>query len=308
MAQTEWTDNEALPTAIALPADSSLPTERADAPSTGEERPRWQEPYVSRFVTLADDEDRTAWLHFCHGHHVEFLYWQVTAAACRAALAALAAGDAPALAHRMGRIARLIRGSGALLAYCGQFDPGVYDPCLRASMSAERDDFSGDMSRDFLTMMAAKADLVEALEAAGDEGAGPLRAFRDAERVWHRHHGDVVRRLHSGKSLLREKVEALTAQEEDFDFRAYVDSVVHGRQALDDYDDYFGVERRATMTIDDYWTQALGKLATVHHRFAMDAPTRAELMRGDAAVLAILSERLEGEDDHPPEGPPDSPA
>ena len=54
-------------------------------------------------------------------------------------------------------MATLIGGSGAMLQYCAAFDPGRYDPCLRPSMAAERDDFSGDMSRDFLAMMAARS-------------------------------------------------------------------------------------------------------------------------------------------------------
>ncbi len=68
--------------------------------------------------------------------------------------------------------------------------------------------------------------------------------------------------------------------------------MVHGEQALSDYDDYFGVSRSTEMTIDDYWTQAVEKLAIVHRGFAMDADTRATLMRGDAVVLAVISELL----------------
>ncbi len=41
--------------------------------------------------------------------------------------------------------------------------------------------------------------------------------------------------------------------------------------------------------------QALEKLATVHSSFAMEASRRDELIRGDAALLAVLSELLEQE-------------
>ena len=62
-----------------------------------------------------------------------------------------------------------------------------------------------------------------------------------------------------------------------------------------DYDDYFGVLRGDDVKAGDYWTQAVLKLATVHRGFAMDAETRTALMRGDAVLLAIISETLVAE-------------
>ena len=46
------------------------------------------------------------------------------------------------------------------------------------------------------------------------------------------------------------------------------------------------------MSIGDYWTEAVEKLAASHRTFAMDAETRTRLMRGDGALLALVSERL----------------
>ena len=46
------------------------------------------------------------------------------------------------------------------------------------------------------------------------------------------------------------------------------------------------------MKAGDYWTQAVEKLAAVHRGFAMDAETRTALMRGDAVLLAVISETL----------------
>jgi hypothetical protein len=59
-----------------------------------------------------------------------------------------------------------------------------------------------------------------------------------------------------------------------------------------DYDDYFGVVRSEDMKVGDYWTQAVEKLAAVHRGFALDAEARTALMRGDAVLLAIISEAL----------------
>jgi hypothetical protein len=59
------------------------------------------------------------------------------------------------------------------------------------------------------------------------------------------------------------------------------------------------------MKLGDYWTQAVEKLAVIHRRFAMAAETRTALMRGDAVLLSIVSERLG--DDHASDaqlGPP----
>jgi hypothetical protein len=290
-AQAEAPDR--LPTGLALPADSRIPRQRRRGGETGREEARWQQPYVSRFVRLEDERERTAWFHFCLGHHIEFLYWEATAAACEQVTAAIGHGDTGAVDRWMLRVSHLIRGSGAMLHYCGAFDPEVYDPCLRASMAAERDDFSGDMSQDFLVMMRAKAAMLDALESGTKRYGHQLQRFRAAERYWHVHHGQVVLSLHPGKSLLRERVEELRRQSESFDYRGYVEAVVHSRQALSDYDDYFGLKRDESMTIDDYWTQAVEKLAAVHRSFAMDADTRAQLMRGDAALLALVSESLE---------------
>ncbi len=44
-------------------------------------------------------------------------------------------------------MAALVRGSAAMQHYCAAFDPDRHDPCLRPSMAAEHDDFSGDMSQ-----------------------------------------------------------------------------------------------------------------------------------------------------------------
>jgi hypothetical protein len=284
-------DDAPQPTAILLPADARLPTARRDGPSSADETWPWQRPYVSALLEPRTPGDRAAWFHFCHGHHVEFLYWAVTAHACERVTAAVAAADVGEAERWLERVGELIRGSGALLYFCGALDAATYDRCLRSSMEAERDDFSGDMSREFLAMMDAKAAMVEALDGAGQ--ADLRDRFNHAQRVWCAHHCDVVKALHPGKSLLREKVERLEAEADDFDYNAYVKDVVRSDQALRDYDEYFGIERSDSVTLDDYWTQALEKLAALHAGFAMTAEHRDELMRGDAALLAVLSELLE---------------
>lgn len=254
----------------------------------------WREPHRSRFVALPGEPERDAWLHFCLGHHVEFLYWQATTAACEQVTAAARRGEAEAGGRWMARVAWLVRGSGAMLHYCAAFAPELYDPCLRDSMAAARSDFSGDMSHEFLTMMRAKADMVAALEA-GEHLGRQLQSFRAAERYWHHHHGEVILALHPGRSLLRETVERLQAAGDAFDYRAYVESVVRGEAALADYDDYFGVRRSDALTIDAYWTQAVEKLALAHSHLAMAGGHRADLMRGDATLLQVICERLDGE-------------
>ena len=50
-------------------------------------------------------------------------------------------------------------------------------------------------------------------------------------------------------------------------------------------------------TIDDYWTQAVEKLAFVHTNFALEPRDRDALMHGDAVLLAMISERLEAAED-----------
>src|SRR6202167_4881748 len=140
-----------------LPADSRVPATLAVRAARADERQPWQASYVSRFVPIGDERDRDAWFHFCTGHHVQFLYWEATLLACEWVISAVEAGDERAVERWLARVGTLIRGSGALLHYCAAFDPGRYDPCLRASMAAERDDFSGDMSRDFLATMRARA-------------------------------------------------------------------------------------------------------------------------------------------------------
>lgn len=281
------------PTHLLLPADSRVPTARQQGPSSADERHPWQEPYTSRLLDPHSAGDRAAWFHFCHGHHVEFLYWSVTALACERATAGLEAGDEGEIARWLDRAGALTRGSGAMLYFCGALDAATYDRCLRPSMEAERDDFSGDMSREFLVMMAAKAAMVDALKSA--ERQDLFDRFHRSERVWYAHHGEVVKALHPGKSLLRETVERLEREVESFDYGAYLEDVVRGEHALADYDDYFGIQRTDSMTLDEFWTQALEKLATVHSSFAMGAAQREELMRGDAVVLAVLSERLEAD-------------
>jgi hypothetical protein len=284
-----------LPTGIMLPVDSRIPRTLAVREARADERPPWQQPYASRFLDLAEIGDGAAWFHFCTGHHVEFLYWEATTVACEEVIGAAGAGDAAAVRHWLARVATLIRGSAAMLHYCAAFDPVRYDPCLRPSMAAERDDFSGDMSRDFLAMMAARARMDIALREPAGEYVDELAGVSEAAGYWQRHHADVVVTLHPGSSLLREKLSRLRRERDAFDPAHYVDTVVHSDQALADYDDYFGVLRSDQMKIGDYWTQAVEKLATVHRSFAMDAQTRTALMRGDGVLLAIISETLADE-------------
>ena len=104
----------------------------------------------------------------------------------------------------------------------------------------------------------------------------------DAERYWYQHHGEVVLALHPGDSLLKEKIDAMSARDGDFDYHRYISTVVRGEQALADYDAYFGVERVDDMTLVDYWTQAVAKVDTVHRHFDLLPHERALLLRSDA--------------------------
>ncbi|MBV8160499.1 MAG: hypothetical protein JO265_06210 [Acidimicrobiia bacterium] len=284
-------DEAPLPTEIVLPVDGRLPHDRKRAPAAESDVATWQRPYVSDYLPALTTPATRAWFHFCHGHHMEFLYWQATRAVCELAADAAKAGEDAVLDQAVQRACQLIYGSGAMLLYCAAFDPAVYDPCLRSSMAADRSDFSGDMSQDFLAMTVAKADLVDALRARAGAG-GHEAVLREAERYWHERHAHVIISLHKGKSLLAETVDRLKAQSETFDYRQYVDSVVHSGQAERDYDRYFGVTRADDLTIDDYWTQAVEKVATVHRHFAASAEDRAHLARGDGVLLAVVSERL----------------
>ena len=278
-------------TKIALPADGRIPTRRQSEPSQADDARIWHEPYTSDLLTLESDVDEAAWFHFCHGHHVEFLIWGTCALACERVTAAIGEGDDEEAARWLGRSAALTHGSGALLYFCGALDAETYDRCLRPGMEAERGDFSGDMSRELLSMMEAKAAMLDALTEHGDEEL--ITGFHSAERVWYRHHGEVVRSLHPAASLLKQTVDRLTEEVEEFDYQEYLSKVVRGEQALADYDDFFGVVRTDSLTLDDYWTQALEKLAAVHHGFTMTAEQRGQLMRGDAVLLAVVSELLE---------------
>lgn len=283
---------DAVPTGMMLPVDTHIPVTLAVREARDDERPPWEIPYASRFVELSEDGDRVAWFHFCTGHHVEFLYWEATALACDRVVSAIADGDAGEAARWLLRTAALVRGSAAILHYCAAFDSRRYDPCLRPSMAAERDDFSGDMSRDFLAMMRGRDRMAQALRQHRHEPVDALAALRAADDFWQRHHAKVVMSLHPGSSLLRDKLVALRQERATFDASHYIAAVVHSEEALADYDDYFGVVRADAMKIGDYWTQALAKLATVHRSFAMDAHTRAALMHGDGVLLAIVSEML----------------
>jgi hypothetical protein len=283
-------------TGLILPADSRIPATLAVRAARVAEQQPWQESYVSRFVPIGDERDRDAWFYFCTGHHVQFLYWEATLLACERVISAVEASDGRAVERWLARVGMLIRGSGALLHYCAAFDPGRYDPCLRASMAAERDDFSGDMSRDFLAMMRARARMSVVLEACRDQRADALAALRESDAYWRERHTEVVMSLHPGSSLLRDKLARLRREREAFEAAQYIATVVHSEQALADYDDYFGVVRSEDMKVGDYWTQAVEKLAAVHRGFALDAETRTALMRGDAVLLAIISEALVADD------------
>ncbi len=288
--------NVELPTGLTLPADARLPKSLAVREARVDEDQDWQRQFANQHLDLRDDRDVVAWFHFCTGHHVEFLYWEATAGACQHAIEAIEAGDAGLAAAWVRRIATLVAGSGALLHYCAAFDPSRYDPCLRLSMKAERDDFAGDMSRDFLAMVSVRGRLAELLDAQGAEYDEIRGVLRQADRFWMRHHGQVIRELHPGSSLLRDKLQRLQSESAEFDPEHYIASVVHSDSAMNDYDSYFGVRRVGDMMIGDYWTQAVAKLAAVHRAFAMDAETRTALMRGDGTMLAIISDNLAREE------------
>ena len=119
------------------PRDESAGEPRAR--SWGEDdRPAWAGPARTGAIPL--------WFHFCAGHHVEFLYWQATLLAGERVISAAENADKDVVEHWLARAAELIHGSGAMLHYCATVDPARYDPCLRPSMAAERDDFSRTLS------------------------------------------------------------------------------------------------------------------------------------------------------------------
>ena len=190
-----------------------------------------------------------------------FLYWEATALAC----------DRVVCAHREGDTATVELGSLALPHWSGEArrccttarrsTPPVMTPAcaLRWLQSAI---FSGDMSRDFLAMMDARARMAAAIEQAGDGYSDALAAPSQADDYWHHHHAEVVMSLHPGSSLLREKLARLRRERESFDPAHYIATVVHSEEALAACDDYFGVARIQDMRIGDYWTQAIEKLAT----------------------------------------------
>ena len=118
------------------------------------------------------------------------------------------------------------------------------------------------------------------------------RCLKTPTATGREHHTEVVTSLHPGSSLLRDKLARPRRERDAFDPSHYIATVVHSEQALADYDDYFGVLRDKDMKAGDYWTQAVEKLAAVHRGFVMDAQTRTALMRGDAVLLAVISETL----------------
>jgi hypothetical protein len=175
-------------TGLVLPADSRVPATLAVRAAREAEQQPWQESYVSRFVQIDDERDQVAWFHFCTGHHVQFLYWEATLLASERAVTAVQDGDRRAVKHWLARVGTLIRGSGALLHYCTAFDPGRYDPCLRSSMAAERDDFSGDMSRDFLAMMRARARMSVVLDECREQHPDALAVLAQSDAYWRQRH------------------------------------------------------------------------------------------------------------------------
>ncbi len=143
--QASQTSARVLPTRILLPADSAVPTAVVRVPDVGGQAPArrgaataetWSDPYVSPLVHIRDERDANAWFHFCHGHHLEFLYWEATIVACERATAATLEHDEDLAREWVDRICTLIRGSAAMLSFCGAFDPEVYDPLLRDSMAS----------------------------------------------------------------------------------------------------------------------------------------------------------------------------
>ena len=146
-------------------------------------------------------------------------------------------------------------------------------------------------------MVSVRGRLAELLDAQGAEYDDMLDGvLRQADRFWMRHHGQVIRELHPGSSLLRDKLQSTPERK-----RRVRPGALHllsraQRLSNDDYDSYFGVRRVSDMMIGDYWTQAVAKLAAVHRAFAMDAETRTALMRGDGTMLAIISDNLAHEE------------
>ena len=102
----------------------------------------------------------------------------------------------------------------------------------------------------------------------------------------------MVVALHPGGSLLKEKIDRLKERSPEFDFGAYISSVVRSEQATRDHDAYFGVERTVGLSLAGYWTQAVAKVDVVHDHFELTAQDRALLLRCDAALLAVISAQL----------------
>jgi hypothetical protein len=242
--------------------------------------------------------ERRAWFHWCGGHQHVFLYWHAIVHACDEVLSAHRGGEPADVARWLYRLDLLIRGSAAAMLNCSLRDPEVYVSLLRPSMKAAREDFSAESAQDFRVSTAAKHDALAAVE--GDRilmtdvrVADAVERFHGAERFWLRTHGEVMQSLHRGPSLLQIHVRSLQRDGHRMDYRHYLDSIAHAREASADYDRYFLVERRAAIDLRLYRDMVLRKVLLMHHDLDLLPDVQlAALFAGDGLLVKIPGELL----------------
>jgi hypothetical protein len=253
----------------------------------------WQ-PLESRSGNPRTDGEREAWFRWVVGHQHLFLYWIIEADVCKRVSGALRSGNADRAARLLGLATALRYGEIAAMVNCGNLPSEVYQAFLRPKMEAVRADFSARSAQDYLALEVATEEVHNAFRGLPDlpsHLSNARQAFRKVCTRWKEYHIEVAERLQPGVSLAVLEYQRLRDQGLGLSFPQYVDQVIQGRQAMDDYDRFFGI-RRARMSLEEFADTAVGILGQVHGILALPREELKWVLRGDHLLVAVIDRQL----------------
>ncbi|MEZ4457644.1 MAG: hypothetical protein R2882_14015 [Gemmatimonadales bacterium] len=176
-------------------------------------------------------------------------------------------------------------------------DRDLYEAYVRESMRLVHPGFSGVSNREAIAVEAslrrlktAQAGLASADGALARSLEPALDAVYAADRFWWKHHGIAMARMvgHPVSLARLDYKEQLTHGSGDGSFDDYRSRVLRQTDALDDYDGYFAVERRADLTIDDYRRDLSAALARSAPYVDATGPLADYRRDGEASLFAVL--------------------
>ncbi|MGE3615898.1 MAG: hypothetical protein AB7L66_08485, partial [Gemmatimonadales bacterium] len=226
--------------------------------------------HVCRHLPPTNPTEETLLSIWINTHQAMFFTTGICASAVHRIAGYLDERRAPDEVIPVAELAVACRHASAAYTSLPHLDRELYEAYVRESMMLVHPGFSGVSNREAIAMEAslrrlktAQTGLASADGALARSLEPALEAVYAADRFWWKHHGIAMAKM-VGRPVSLARMDykkQLMHGSGDGSFDDYRNRVLRQTDALDDYDGYFAVERRADLTVDDYRRDLAAALA-----------------------------------------------